>query len=371
MKLIYLTGFGLPTVWAHGIQVMKMCEAFSEAGNEVELVVPRRRNEKKEDPFDYYNVNRNFKIVKLFCLDLCPGNPRGFYFWLRLISFLFISMFYLLFKKIDVLYTREQLAGLFFNKFFLELHFLPWSAKKWQIRVWQKAERLIVLNNLMKRELANFCVDENKILVAPDGVDLEKFDLKITKEEARKKTGLPQDKKIIMYSGSLYLYDWKGIDVFLEAAKILPEDYLVVLVGGAPDEVAKIKKEYSGNNLLLVGRRRHEEIPSYLKSADVLVLPNKKGDKISEKYTSPLKLFEYMASGVPIVASSLPSIREILNEHNAVMVESNNPETLARGIKKIIEDRILAEKIARQAFFEVQNFTWQKRDKNIIDFINH
>ncbi len=370
MKLIYLTGFGLPTEWAHGIQAMEMCEAFSGLGIEVELVAPRRRLEIKTDPFDYYGVRNNFKITKLFCLDFCPGHAGGFYFWLRLVSFLLVARFIFLFKKFDVLYTREQLAGLLFSESFLELHFLPPAPKKRQIKIWRKVKKLIVLNNLMKRELVNFGVSENKILVAPDGVDLEKFNLKITKEEARKKTGLPQDKKIIMYSGSLYLHDWKGVDVLIEAAKSLPENCLAVLVGGENNEIEKIKKEYSGDNLSLVGRRRYEEIPYYLKSADILVLPNKKGESISEKYTSPLKLFEYMAAGRPIVASNLPAIREVLNENNSILVEPNNPEALAGGIKRALADRNSSSRISEQAFSDVKNYTWGKRAKNIMKFIN-
>ena len=77
-----------------------------------------------------------------------------------------------------------------------------------------------------------------------------------------------------------------------------------------------------------------------------------------------------MASKRPIVASDLPSIREILNEENAVLVEPNNPEALAEGIKKILQNPELADKISKQAFRDVQNYTWQKRAQKILGFIN-
>ncbi len=120
----------------------------------------------------------------------------------------------------------------------------------------------------------------------------------------------------------------------------------------------------------MVGAKPHDEIPLWLRAADVLILPNTANEDISKYYTSPMKLFEYMASGTPIVASALPSIREILNENNAVLVESDNPEKLAEGIKKVLADAELAKKISKQAFADVQNRTWGKRAEEILEFVN-
>ena len=63
MKLLYLSSVGVPTDWAHGIQIMKMCEAFANIGVQVELVVPRRATAIKSDPFDYYGIRKNFTIT--------------------------------------------------------------------------------------------------------------------------------------------------------------------------------------------------------------------------------------------------------------------------------------------------------------------
>lgn len=119
----------------------------------------------------------------------------------------------------------------------------------------------------------------------------------------------------------------------------------------------------------MVGHRPHQEIPYWLKAADVLVLPNSAKEKISRFYTSPLKLFEYMASGTPIVASDLPSIREVLNEKNAVLVKPDSPEFLTAGIMKVLENPYLSDKISKQAFQDVQNYTWEKRAEKILRFI--
>ncbi|OGF23490.1 hypothetical protein A3D45_01150 [Candidatus Falkowbacteria bacterium RIFCSPHIGHO2_02_FULL_42_9] len=281
----------------------------------------------------------------------------------------------LLFIRVDkdvIIYTRNPEIGWIFNlkryKVIVEVHNWPSKDRLYRFLI-KRSNKIITITNGLKKLFLKNSWPENNILVAPDGVDLKKFDIKIDKIQAKEKLNLPTNKKIILYCGSLYLYGWKGVDIFLAAAGTLPEDYLAILVGGESNETAKIKNKYGGNNLLLVGRKRHEEIPYYLKSADVLVLPNKSGDKISEQYTSPLKLFEYMASGVPIIASALPSLKEILNGKNSFLFKPDDSESLAQGIKKLIQDNNFSQQIARQALLDVKNYTWEKRTRNIIEFI--
>jgi len=370
MKLIYIANARIPTERAHGVQIMEMCAAFSRNGCGVELLVPRRLNRIKDNPFHYYGLLHSFKIVKLPCLslDFIYFDFGKIGFFIQTITFLISARIYLLFKKYDILYTREQLIYLFFRNFILELHGLPRKVGFIHRKIWNKAKHLVVLTSFIKDELISERINEEKVLVSPDGVNLERFTLNIDRAEARKKVGLPMDKKIILYSGSFYSYDWKGVDILLEVSKYLSGDCLVVLVGEYENKLAEMKDKYKSGKIILLGQKSYAEVPDYLKSADVLVLPNKKGDAVSEKYTSPLKLFEYMASGTPIVASNLPSIKEILNENNAVLVEPNNPEALAFGIKRVLKDGEFSAKILKQALKDVQNYTWDKRARTILNF---
>lgn len=373
MKIIYIVNVRIPTEKAHGYQICKMCEEFSRLGVEVELWAPTRDNHLKENIFSFYGINNNFRIRVIKSLDFFIYHKYlgKLSFWLQ--GFCFALK--LLFTKADkgaIIYTRNPEIGWIFNlkgyQTVVEVH--NWPKKYWLYKfLMNKSGKVITITNGLKEIFLKNNWPENKILVAPDGVDLARFDVKIDKIQAREKLNFPFDKKIALYCGSLYLYDWKGVDVFLAAAEISREDYLAVLVGGEPGEMAKIKEAHSGNNILLVGRQRHEDIHYYLKSADVLVLPNKSGDKMSEKYTSPLKLFEYMASRRPIVASDLPSIREILNENNCVFFEPDNSKNLADKIKSVLRDNRLTEKVVEQAYGDVKQYAWEKRARNIIDFI--
>ena len=365
MKIIYINHVRLPTEKAHGIQIMEMCQAFSNLDIKLELVVPQRFNKIKKNPFSYYNTSSNFKITHLPCLDLIPLDfiLGRLSYLITTSSFLLVAKIYSLFKKYDLIYSRTLLTSLFFKKIVLEIHSLPKKIKPVHRYLWKRAYRLVVLTNIMKKELVAAGILEDKILVAADGVDIEKFSINNNKKEAREKLNLPLDKKIAMYTGSFFLHSWKGVGNVLQAASKLP-GHLFILVGGTKKEVDALSKEVAAN-VLLIEKQPHSQIPLYLKAADILLLPNTKEKDVSEKYTSPLKLFEYMASKRPIVASNLPSIKEVLNEKNSLLVEPTI-QGLVSGINKISQDEDWADKISAQAYIDVQNYSWQKRAQNII-----
>lgn len=374
MKIVYLANVRMPTDRAHGIQIMKMCEAIASAGHEVELVVPKRFNQIKTDPFIYYQVKKIFKIRKLFCIDLLIFQLGPLGFFIQTFSFFIIAKFYLWFSHYDILYMRSEFAGIFFNNYVVEVHTLPYKVKAFHKKTWRKAKKIIVLTSFIKIDLIKLGVAEGKIIVAPDGVDLNQFDIKVDKDEARKKLNLPLDKKIILYSGTFNMNNWlgwKGVDTVLETAKIYNPEHLFILIGGDPEEIDLIIKKYNLTNLLLIPHQEQKIIPYYLKSADILLLPNKKGNSNSERHTSPLKLFEYMAAGRPIIASKLPSLMEILNDNNCLFFEPNNPKDLAEKIKLLFLNFDLAKNIAERARLDVSQYIWEKRANKIFNFIKN
>ena len=117
---------------------------------------------------------------------------------------------------------------------------------------------------------------------------------------------------------------------------------------------------------MFVGHRPHADIPQYLRAADVLVLPNKDGFAMSERHTSPLKLFEYMASGRPIVSSDLPSIREVLSEEEAVFFKPNSSESLLEALHFVLSHPEDADKKARRALEKAKRFTWSARGEQAL-----
>lgn len=346
-KLIYIANARIPTEKAHGVQIMKMCGAFAGQGIEVELVVPGRKTPIKEDPFKYYGVKDDFKIRKLWCLDAVKFGRVGF--WIEALTFTCAVFCHTLAKGgPDVIYyTRDESMA-----FCLKLlgKKTVWEAHMGQKNLFVRAliifkVPLVAISKGLKDLYAKLGVPIDRIAVAPDGVDLDQFDLDISKEKAREKLGLDNNSKLVVYTGSRF--SWKGVDTLEKAGDLLPNGIEVLIVSGKP----------------------YTEIPLYLKAADVLVLPNTAKEKISNRYTSPMKLFEYMASGRPIIASDLPSIREVLDESAAYFFEPDRPESLKEVIMEALKDEADSMKRAGNALRRVKEYSWEKRGQKIMNFI--
>lgn len=368
MKLLYWAHVRLPTERAHGLQIMKMCRAFARAvpGLEVELIVPQRKNHLPDEPFHYYGVERCFKLTSLPGIDplLHEKTWGALGHWAATALFYWRALCYAKKTRPDIIYTREWQVALLTKQAVVELHNIPRGWSRWFHLAMRRARKIVVLNSLLRDELVTRGLATPKIIIAPDGVDLEDFLPPVGKVAARQQVHLPSERPIAMYTGSLYYYGWKGVDVFVQAAKLCPET-LFVVVGGDAEEIADIQKNFSTENILFVGRVSHKLIPRYLQAADILVLPNIAGDKMSECYTSPLKLFEYMAAGRPIIASDLPAMREVLTESLAELVVPGSVSALAAAIKKILSDSALANTLAQTASAEVKRYTWRKRARKI------
>lgn len=365
MKILYIANARMPTEKAHGIQIMKTCEAFAELGHEVELVLPWRFNFIKEDIFRYYNVRKNFKIKKIPSLDLIWAGKIGF--WIQSFTFAKAACWYAMFKKSDIIYSRDELP-LFGLSFFKKNIFWETHTGRYNFIVKQLLKKCAGIVSITKG-LKNFYVkngiDAKKIIVAPDAVDLADFSKNYVQADVRKKLGLPTDKKIVLYIGRLD--GWKGVNTLFEASKLLPDEIRVVVIGGETKLVARLQKEYP--RIIFLGFRPYRELAENLAAADVLLLPNTGKNEISTNFTSPLKLFAYMASKKPIIASNLPSLKEILNEENAYFVAPDNEFDLKKAIEIALSRKELSESKVNKAYQGVQKYTWLARADKIINFI--
>ena len=369
MKIVYLHSGRLPTEKAHGYQIMKMCEAFVSLGHEVLLLTAHRETLPGEnDPFQYYGIKNNFSIRRVPVINLVNVVPK-FGSWLLQIGFLIIAKIYLVFHRYDLLYLREHMSGLFFRDFILEVHSLPAEIRSRDLRVWRRAKKIVTLTSFVKNSLAEAGVPGDKVMVAADAVDLATFDTEMAKAEARQRLGLPTDKKIIGYTGSFRTLQMdKGISAILKALPQIP-DAIFVAVGGSRPDIDHYQKEAAANGVaervLLLPRADLDKLAVYQKAFDVLMMPFPR-TKHYEYYMSPLKMFEYMAAKRPIVASDLPSVREVLNDDNAIIVEPDNAAALAEGVLRVLRDEDLAKRISQQAFADVKLFTWKNRAKMIL-----
>lgn len=253
MKLIYISNARIPTEKAHGLQIIKMCEAFSAMGAEVELVLPRRINPNKGEVFEFYNIKKTFKIKKLFCLDTLSLECLGkLGYIIQYASFALSVFIYFLFnyKKFNssILYLRDEISARllsFFNRnVYLELHGFDTRHESNKNFFVKRLGGLILITKKVREEFLKIGVPANKILVAADGVDLKIFDIKISKEEARKILNLPKNKIILGYTGRFKTMGMdKGINDILKAVALSKNKEIVfVAVGGSADDIEYYQK---------------------------------------------------------------------------------------------------------------------------------
>jgi glycosyltransferase involved in cell wall biosynthesis len=204
-----------------------------------------------------------------------------------------------------------------------------------------------------------------KTVVAHDAVDLDDFDVSISKQEAKARLGLPTDTRIILYIGRLGM--WKGVETMLEASEQFKQDSSVqfAIIGGYEHEIAPLKQRYP--HVRFLGTLPYKDLPFNQQAADILILPNTGKDVVSVSFTSPLKLFTYMASGVPIVASDLPSIREVVSSESVYLFRPDDPNSLAACIETALNDPEDSQKRARVARELVNGYTWNQRAHTIVN----
>lgn len=371
-KLIYISPMRYPSEKAGSLFSMKSCEVFADQGLTVELWAPTRFNKLSHlDPYEYHQVKNNFRIRKILALDLMFWLPGTIVF--KFISWTFALSAFLraLWEPTAIFYSHEPFAlfliSLINRKTIYEIHDFPGPQKIYR-QLFQKLGGVVTTNNWKKEQLLKrFNLIADRVLVVPNAVELGKFSLDISKTEARRRLNLPVEEAIILYTG--HLYSWKGVDTLLAASQSL--SYLIYFVGGTDKDVQefKVKVKFSKSKAQLIGMRPHEEMPLWQKAADVLVIPNTAKEDISKYYTSPMKLFEYMASGRPIVASDLPSLREVVDDSMVHFFEADNAFDLARKINLALREEELSEKKTQAAGRAVQNYSWEKRAKRIIEFL--
>ncbi len=372
--LIYISNTQIPSRKANTYQSFCMCEAFAGLFSSVEFWHPSRRGDYSaksalSDPvnntFLDYGVVQNFKLKRLLSIDLPWVRQISDRMWFQIeaLSFSIICFLSLMKAPEDrYVFVRDSITlsalafgkkvGLIKQKVFFEAH-------KFSVREARHAKHvngIVVINNHLKMLYEGFSTN---VLVAHDGV--KKDELIFSEKQSNRRN------KVVLYSGNLF--PWKGIHTLADCIEYLPSNCKVVFLGGSPDTLPAFRKYVEGRKgIEILGYKPRSEVRSYLDAADVLVLPNSSKDPMSA-YTSPLKLFEYMAARKPIVASRIPSLQEILRDgENAILFNPDDPEDLAKKIQWIFDNDCSA--IVDQAWQDVHAYTWNKRAENIFSWMH-
>ncbi|MGF1507238.1 MAG: glycosyltransferase family 4 protein, partial [Anaerolineae bacterium] len=356
MRIIYAADARIPSEKAHPYQITQMCEAFAGEGASVTLLYPARANPlHTDDIWGHYGLEQNFSAERLFCIDLMPAADRlpgplkriGQWIAARLItlSFTLALIVRLLRERDAVIYARSaillrSLAAAFPKRTLVyEAHTYPQTGTGLRIRraLMGRVAGVVVITEHLRERYAK--LGEARLLVAHDAIRAARF-AALTSDQAacRQQLGWPQDAFIAGYMGRLRTLGMgKGTGLLAEAVAALQAEGLPVRMAVVGDAaVADLRAQLP--DLLATGLVPAADVPAALRAMSACVMPFPWNEHFAY-YASPMKLFEYMASGTPLVASDLPSTAEIITHgENGLLVPPGDVNALAAALRTLITD---------------------------------
>lgn len=242
-----------------------------------------------------------------------------------------------------------------------------------ELSVFRAADLIVGNAEALKEELAKRGILEKKIIVIPNGVDINKFSPDITGKEIRDKLGYSEDTVVVTFVGSFG--PWHGADVLARSIKLAVSKYanvkfLFVGSGGGLAQVKRIiEKDGVEKYVNLVGTVKQNLTPHYLAASDILVSPQIPNPDGTPFFGSPTKLFEYMAAGKAIIASDLDQMGKILTDNKtAMLVTPGKHEEIAEKIIYLAQNAEFRQILGNNARKEaVEKYTWDIHVQKIID----
>ncbi len=380
MKIAYLASPILPSRAAHSVHIMKMCEAFSCLGHEVHLIGAMRSKVENQDVWDFYDVDRSFEIIYLpkpypdvecFPETYLKGTGNMINSAMAVKEALKIDP--------DIAYSRNETTAY--------LACLAGLSTIYESHVPVPFEQFGTIRDKIFRSMLK--KDEFKLLVVisesieeyyKDNYDLERECILLARDAAEvpKSNSSPimfdNDKELqVGYIGNLY--QGRGKDVIASMARECDFAHFHI-VGGDEKSVEDWKKAMDGSNVTFHGFIHPSGLDDFRVSFDVCLAPYKRDLKVdggqnTARWMSPLKIFEYMGAGKPIIASDLPAIREILeDEETALLCDPEKPERWVKALKRL-KGKELRKRLAKKAKKRfMENHTWEKRARDIVETVS-
>ena len=236
--------------------------------------------------------------------------------------------------------------------------------------------RVVVITEVIRKMLAEQYpfADTDTIIVAPDGVDPARFDSLPSRDQARQILNLPRDMPIVGHIGSLS--PTNGVEMLAGLVSRMSETHFLMVGdrgrGGGLNYLKEVARESgTGGNLTAPGNVSNAEVPLWMTACDVLLLANRISPEWENRnalWTSPLKMFEYMASGTPIVASDAHVLREVLDNDTAVLVPYGDTGAWMDAIRALLKDpnrgKVIGAAARRRA---LDRYTWRARVRTSLD----
>jgi len=325
---------------------------------------------------EYYGLSDEFNlksISSLTELDIPKISPisKHITVYLYILKRLIMQM-----DADDIIYTRNQSVTYLLIRsiayvpktkrpiIIAELHNEQESLSN--TKSYELIDGIVVITKILKKHIVEkYPISPENCLIAHDGVDIQSYQTDLTQMNARKELGLPVDKNIVMYTGNLY--ERKGVQYLIEAADEINGE--IHIVGGDREDAEWFdSSSQSMTNIHFEGFVHPSIVHKYQISSDILIAPYTSRARMP----SPLKIFEYMAAGRPIVASRIPTIEEVLSDgENAILVEPEDARSIAKSVNEVLNNSERSQSISKKAKTDARKYTWESRARSVIEFANN
>tara|TARA_B100000902_G_scaffold385012_1_gene425870 strand:- start:13640 stop:14758 length:1119 start_codon:yes stop_codon:yes gene_type:complete len=369
MKICYLSNTAIPSPVAASIQIVKMCEAFSRLKNEVMLITINDFKNKKNF-LNYYNVKSKFKLKRI---EKFKSFPLG-------INYYLFSVFSILesFKFKPEIYITRNLFTCFLlvilrKKIIMELHhdlkmesrIVRFLTSKFKFLNSSFVKKIVAITHGVKNEyVKDKIVRKEKIIVLPSGSSIKKiFEYSNNKNFFK-----------IGYFGSLFKS--RGLNLIKSLAKIDRKNQYY-LYGDLDKLENNFKYQNLSKNIHFKKYVPYKHVPEELKKMDILLMPYVSSIKVAgdvgdiTKFTSPLKLFDYLSAGKIIICSDFYVLREAIKEKtNAIFIKNfNNPYSWKNEIQKLKNQPNKQLIISKNNYILSKKFSLVNRAKKILEEI--
>lgn len=377
MKIACVSTSSVPSSTANSIQVMKVCHALAQLGHQVVLLLPE--NNERNDPASqgWERLSSHYGLATPFEIRWLKSSPA----WKRY-DFAWKAVRTAKSMQAGLIYTWTAQAGWFslLNGIpvILEMHdrvagrLGPFVFR--QYLTWPGHKRTLVITEALAHVLeTDFRVrfSPEQLIIAPNGVDLERYANLPDPTRARQVLGLPEGCTAV-YSG--HFYAGRGMNILFSLALNFPQVQFL-WIGGRPEDVERmrVRLEKAGlKNVLLTGFIENSRLPPYQAAGDILLMPYERAIEGSSggnsaDICSPMKMFDYLASGRAIITSDLPVIREVLNEKNAVFCPPDDIPAWQEAFGALIADPSRRQALSAQARQDGQRYNWITREEKALN----
>ncbi len=245
---------------------------------------------------------------------------------------------------------------------------LQFVAKEFEKKTLRGSDRVLVINNALKDYVVDHGADISRSYVLPAGIDYDKFNVS-DREVIRDKYGIGDDDIVLFFMG--WLYNFSGlVEVAYDLLNLKSEKKIKLLIVGEGDalgELEEIKKKYDLNNdIILTGWQPYETIPNLLSAADICLLPAYNNDIM--QYIVPIKIYEYMASGKPVISTRLQGIEKEFGQGNGAIYADNTSQVFNKAVDLLNEPNDLLD-AGLKARNYVSDQSWDTITSNFEDIL--